>query len=239
MLSVEELNKQLPQIESIFREENEGRHVTLQTNHSTFRSGTIVFEFDIHIKTFQLTTDRNDNLSLLIFMECRNATLKNLYNDTEYPLPEPPTIEYYENLTNEKPGQFEITNKNEIIFDPMSYDRSEASIEINELRKERIFDYYEKLLNEDSNYNINLSRIMYQEEIQNRAKAEQLRKEAEQKEQDRLAKKEKRAENIKNIKTSAVALGGVTAAVALTPIVPIILLTGVLGYCVANLITGD
>ena len=236
MLNFEEIDKHVDRLDSIFREENEGRHVKLVSSHRAYRSGTIEFEFDIHVKEFRLTTDRNENLSLLIVLTCQNATLFNRNADLSYPLPETPMIEYYENLMDEKPGQFDIINKNDIMLSPGNYELfGEEWRETNDYLVNKLFDYYEEVLNADSNYNINLSRIVHQDEIQARNKAEQLRKEQEQKELAKQARKEKFAANLEEAKTGAKIAGVVAAAVVFAPIAPVILLTGILSYCVVNL----
>jgi len=236
MLNLEEITKHTNQLESIFKDENEGKHVELYTSHSVYRSGTIKFAFDIHIKEFRLTTDRNNDLSLLVFIECLNATLKNDSFNTNYSLPELPMIEYYENLTNEKPGQFTIINKNDIMLSRANYEAlGEKWRAINDRQVDRIFDYFEDSLNENSNYNINLSKLVFQDEIQAREK-EQLRKEqAELKKQKLQETKDKVTKAAGEIAVGTAIAGAVATATIFAPVTLIISLAGLLSYCVVNL----
>lgn len=236
MLNLDEITKHTNQLEAIFKDENEGKHVELCTSHSVYRSGTIKFAFDIHIKEFRLTTDRNNDLSLLVFIECLNATLKNDNFNTNYSLPELPMIEYYENLTNEKPGQFTIINKNDIMLSQANYEAlGEKWRAINDRQVDRIFDYFEDSLNENSNYNINLSKLVFKDEIQAREK-EQLRKEqAELKKQKLQETKDKVTKTAGEIAVGTAIAGAVATATIFAPVTLIISLAGLLSYCVVNL----
>ena len=248
MLSRDKIDKLVEQSKSIFIDENEGKHVALKTTHRAFRSGTLLFEFDIHVNEFKLTGE-NDNLTLYILMTCMNPTLKDIHWDREYPIDENPTLEYFEDLTNEQPGRFDITNKAEIIIDRTYLDslrerNDEDGIEefmkLNDYRLERIFSCYEDTMNEDSNYNINLSRIVHADTIEARQKLIAQAKA----EEEALAKKQQRKEKFNDtmskVKTGA-AVTGIAGAAALAapviiPMAPVILLSGALAYFVSNLL---
>ena len=248
MLSRDKIDKLVEQSKSIFIDENEGKHVALKTTHRAFRSGTLLFEFDIHVNEFKLTGE-NENLQLYILMTCMNPTLKDIHWDREYPIDENPTLEYFEDLTNEQPGRFDITNKAEIIIDRAYLDslreRNDEDgiaefMKLNDYRLERIFSCYEDTMNEDSNYNINLSRIVHADTIEARQKLLAQAKA----EEEALAKKQQRKEKfnntMNNIKTGAavtgIAAGAALAAPVIIPMTPVILLSGALAYFVSNLL---
>lgn len=249
MLNFDQIDKLVNQMEAKFKDENEGRHITLDTHT---RSGPVKFEFDIHVKDFRLTTDRNNDISLLIYIVCKNGKFGydepeeqmingQVFRNTDYvrELSEDPILEYYENLANDKPGKFEFSNLDEIILSPGNCAMGEKWVESDHLNVQRIFDAFENQLNADSTYNINLSKLVFAEEFEAARKA----KELEDAEAAKEAKKAARKEAVGNAldKTSDIAKGVgmgalVTAGVVVAlPFAPLILLGGCLWTCLDGL----
>lgn len=242
MLSQDQIEKVIDNAENIFREENEGRHIVLKTIHSVYNSGTLQFEFDIHVQEFRLTTDREDNLSLLIVIACRNPKLVDIQWEREHEIPEEPILEYYENLTNEEAGKFSFSNTDEIRIDKEMCDYDPNWIDLDQRRVNRIFDYFEDQLNENSVYNVNLSKVVFNDEIMAKTKAIEEALARDEKIKIKLEKKEKRdqaVEKAKDTAKSTVAGVGIIAAATMTapiivPLLPVILLSSCLGCCVAG-----
>lgn len=239
MLSKDKIDKLVEQMKPIFIDENEGKHVTLKTSHSAYRSGTMQFDFDIHVQDMHIVTS-GDTMTLRITIACRNATFNDVHWDRECELPEEPILEYYENLTNEEPGKFTFDNIDQIVLSPESCAACEGYDEIDRHKVNRIFDYYADKLNEDSVYNINLSKIIFAEEIEAREKLKAQIKAEEEAAAKKQQRKEKFNKTIDNVKTGAICAGVGVAALAAAPVViplaPVIGLSGALAYFVSNLL---
>lgn len=249
MLNFDQIDRLVTQMEAKFKEDNEGRHIALDTRT---RSGPVKFEFDLHVQEFRLTTDRNNDISLLIYIVCKNGKFgydepeEEMINGKVYSNPdcmrelsEDPVLEYYENLANDKPGKFEFSNLDQVVLSQSNCSMGGDWIEHDQQRVQRIFDLFEDQLNADSTYNINLSKLVFAEEFEAARKA----KELEDAEAAKEAKKAARKEAIGNAldKTGDVAKGVgmgalvATGVVVALPFAPLILLGGCLWVCLDGL----
>lgn len=253
MLNFDQIDKLATAMEAAFREENEGKYVVLKAHN---RSGPIRFEFDMHIQEFRLTTDRNNDISLLIYIVCKNGKFgydepeEQIINgqvfenhDCVRELSEDPILEYYENLTNDRPGKFEFSNLDQVVLSPSNCSMGGHWIEDDQHRVQRIFDTFENQLNADSTYNINLSKLVFSEELEAAKKAKELADAEAAKEAKKAARKEARKEAVgtalDKTRDTATQLGvaaliGAGVIVA-APFAPLILLGGCLWTCLEGL----
>lgn len=246
MLNFNQIDKLTDQMEAKFKDENEGRHVELNGRNN---SGPIRFEFDIHVQEFRLTTDRDDNLSLLIYIVCKNGKFGHSRYEVA-PTTEDPVLEYYENLMDDKPGKFTFSNIDELILDHAAFEIYGKQNDIDRWKVDQIFKYFEYIMNEDSVYNINLSKIIFAEEIEARQKEKELKEQEAALAEAEAAlaeakqnKKDARNAAIKNIASktgNAVKEIGISAAVATglalaIPCAPVVILGGCIALCLDNI----